>query len=310
VRSHPHPFQLATALLVVCGLILGGLYWMRRREPMPPAELVALLPARPGTVVYLDFASARRAGLLRLLNGSESQQDADYRQFVARTRFDYQRDLDAAAILFANGEEFFALRGRFDWESLAAYAEQQGGVCREGVCRMSGSRPDRKISFDLERDDVLDLAVSTDGEAVRQIHHRRDPEPADTPAGAVWVKTSAQAITASGLLPEPARPLLASMAGTQPIVFTLSARGTGLVLEAQLDCQDPPAATQLEAELESGTAALRTALAQHSSGAGADTASLGGVLASGTFHCDRNHLTAEWPLPDQFLAALSEDGAN
>ena len=308
MRFHLHPFQLATALLVVCGLILGGVYWMRRGRAISPAELVARLPGRAGTVVYLDFASARSAGLLRLLNGSESEEDADYRQFVSRTRFDYQRDLDAASILFAGGEEFFALRGRFDWKSLEAYAEQQGGTCQGGLCRMSGSRPDRRISFYLEQADVLDMAVSPDGEAVRQIH-ARNARPADTPTGAVWVKTSAQAITASGLLPDAAKPLLASVAGTRPIVFTLSARGAGFVLQAQLDCQDPPAATQLEAQLESGTAALRAALAQQN-GAAANKESLGGMLASGTFHCDRNRVTAEWPLPVQFLATLGEGGAN
>ncbi len=308
MRFHLHPFQLATALLVLCGAILGGVYWMRRGKAMSSAELVAMLPGRAGTIVYLDFASARRAGLLGLLNGSESEQDADYRQFVARTRFDYQRDLDAAAILFAGGEEFFVLRGRFDWKSLEAYAEQQGGNCQGGVCRMSGSRPERRISFYLDQDDVLDLAVSTEGEAVRQIH-ARNARPGDTPTGAVWVKTSAQAITASGLLPEPARPLLASVAGTRPIVFTLSARGAGLVLEAQLDCQDPPAATQLEAQLETSTATLRTELAQQN-GAAANTPSVGGLLASGTFHCERNRVTGEWPLPAQFLATLGEGGAN
>ncbi len=308
MRFHLHPFQLATALLVLCGAILGGLYWMRRDRAMSPAELVALLPGRAGTVVYLDFASARRLGLLRLLNGSDAEQDADYREFVARTRFDYQRDLDAAAILFAGGEEFFALRGRFDWKSLAAYAEQQGGVCQGGMCRMSGSRPERRISFYLEQDDVLDLAVSTDGEAVRQIHPGK-ARLSDKPTGAVWVKTSAQAITASGLLPEPAKPLLASADRTRPIVFTLSPRGAGLVLGVQLDCQDSPAATQLEAQLESGTAALRAALAQQN-GAAANQASLGAMLASGTFHCERNRVRGEWPLPVQFLAMLGEGGAN
>ncbi len=307
MRARLHPFQLAAALLLVCGGILAGVYWMRRGSEMGPATLVALLPERPGTLIYLDFASARQSGLLHLLDGSPSGEDADYRQFVAQTRVNYQRDLDAAAILFTGGEEFFLLRGRFDWKSLETYAAQHGGACEGGVCRMSGSRPERKISFSRLRDEVMSMAVSPDADAVRQIH-AHSARGDETTSGAVWVKTSAKALEASGLFPEPAKLLLASVDAARPIIFTLSVQGGRLVARAQLDCPDPSAATQLEAQLEGGTAALRAAVQREHPPA--DSVSLAGVLAGGVFHCERSRVIGEWPLPSAWFAALGEGGTN
>ena len=57
------------------------------------------------------------------------------------------------------------VKGRFDWNSLQSYAREQGGTCRNALCRMNGSTPERRISFFPLRPDLMGLAVSPDDSA-------------------------------------------------------------------------------------------------------------------------------------------------
>ncbi len=307
MKARLHPLQLAAALLLVCVCVLGGLYWRRLAVRITPAALMAFLPDGDGTRLYVDFGAARGAGLLRLIGGDASDQDADYRRFVSQTRFDYQRDLDAAAAVFLSGGEFFILRGRFDWPTLIRYVNDQGGSCGNGFCQMNGSRPDRKISFYPVRKNLLAFAVSPDDAAAKRVREGA-ARAGSAPDGPLWISTRAATLEQSPLIPAPARPLLAALDATGPIVFTLSPAGDGLALKAQFDCRDASAATLLEAQLEAATAGLRGALArQH---AGLDPASVPGVLTSGTFRARDARVIGEWPLSRLLSANADQRGAN
>ena len=95
-------------------------------------ELMGSLPSDATAVAFVDAAALRRspffAGFLALAPAQDA--DADYAQFLRATGFNYERDLDRAAIAFfpsSAGTSFFAVvEGRFDAESIKRYALQSG----------------------------------------------------------------------------------------------------------------------------------------------------------------------------------------
>jgi hypothetical protein len=109
---------------------------------------------------------------MKLLAGEKAVQDADYREFLRRTGFDYTRDLDLALVAFAPRANYFLLKGRFDWPRLEAYAAQSGGACAEGVCRMPGSKPERNISYRRLRGNLVRLEHA--GNVERVVYILRD----------------------------------------------------------------------------------------------------------------------------------------
>ena len=64
-----------------------------------------------------------------MLAGSQGAEEADYKKFVEQTGFDYRTDLDAVAAGFRDGDEYFAVQGRFKWNQLAGYAQSHQGKC-------------------------------------------------------------------------------------------------------------------------------------------------------------------------------------
>src|SRR5271170_4671116 len=111
------PWHLAAFAIVVC----AGVAWLvhSRSGLNDAARLVEFLPPDRSTHVYIDVDALRRSGLLDLVAGSKASESPDYRSFVEQTRFNYRTDMDAVAAAFLNGNEYFAVRGRFDWKRLA-----------------------------------------------------------------------------------------------------------------------------------------------------------------------------------------------
>jgi hypothetical protein len=149
VKSKPLVWLIAAAILI-CAFAGGGFLWLRARALRPEA-LLKRLPTRGALVAYVDFDALRKAGVMRLLDGAKTPEDAEYTAFVRQTGFDYKRDLDAAMVSFAPGGKFLLLRGRFEWSKLKEYAASTEGECDPSVCHMTGSTPERRISFFLLR---------------------------------------------------------------------------------------------------------------------------------------------------------------
>ena len=114
-------------------------------------------------------------------------EEADYKKFVEQTGFDYRTDLDAVAAGFRDGDEYFAVQGRFKWNRLADYAQSHQGKCGNGTCSMPASQAGKTISFSLLRRDVLALAVARDPQASRVIFPGFWKDPPTIPAAAIWV---------------------------------------------------------------------------------------------------------------------------
>src|SRR5262245_30609348 len=140
-----------TAALCVTGTIL----YLKNRVSSSPEALLARLPSEDAAVLSIDFAALRRGGVFDLLSGLAVEEEPEYKTFVEKTAFDYRRDLDHAFISFHSSGVYFLVRGRFDWKRLEAYAREQGGGCWDGVCRMPGSAPSRKISFFAMKSNLL-----------------------------------------------------------------------------------------------------------------------------------------------------------
>src|SRR6266581_6429195 len=116
-----------------------------KTRDLPPESVLAHLPSENAAVLSIDFAALRQGGVFDLLAGPVVEEEPEYKTFVQKTGFDYRRDLDGALISFPPGGVFFLVRGRFDWKRLESYAQEQGGECSRGLCRMPGSVPARKI---------------------------------------------------------------------------------------------------------------------------------------------------------------------
>jgi hypothetical protein len=163
---------VVVGIAAICGASVWGVAWYRSRS-LTTAALLRRMPAHDAMVAYIDFSQLRRAGILRLLDGSKAGEDPEYQNFVRQTQFDYQEDLDSAMVAFAPTGRFLLVQGRFDWKSLHAYVESQDGTCFNSFCRMTGSTPERRISFFPVRSNLMALAVSPDESAALRLRARQ-----------------------------------------------------------------------------------------------------------------------------------------
>src|ERR1700720_4784700 len=120
------------AILVVSS---GVLYFYLRSGRVGEAArdaLLAAMPADGSAVVFVDFSELRPTQFAALLFkwAPRPAADAEYAQFVRDTGFDYERDLDRAALaVIKRGPDtiFFAVAdGRFERKKITAYALQSG----------------------------------------------------------------------------------------------------------------------------------------------------------------------------------------
>ncbi len=142
--SRGKQFVLLVGGLAAVGLVAVVAYRLRppgsALSPSPQAGL-AWLPAEAEVVGAVEVAVLRRqTWLLETLDTSTAQarEEADYRNFVAGTGFDYTRDLDRVWFALWGTKERALVagvaEGRFQRQKILAYARQQGA----GVERHQG----------------------------------------------------------------------------------------------------------------------------------------------------------------------------
>lgn len=299
------------AATLAAGSVAGGagFYWFRARRAAEPSDLVAYLPAANATVVYIDVDALRRSGILGQLAGPKTAEDADYRQFVEATQFDYSRDLDAIAAAIKDGRIYFALRGRFHWNDLASYAVHEGGECHDNFCVAPGSQPNRRISFYLVKSSVLAMAVGPDDFGAYQVTPKSvTPKAAQAAVGRpdepVWAVIPAAAIQGANALPAAAQALVPALQGADQVVLGIGANpDRQLQLSVHVTCKDAAGAAALLAQLESATKTLRDAGArQHQK---PDPSDLTGLLIAGNYRRDERQVYGTWPIPKDFVDAIA-----
>lgn len=296
--------RVLLVLSVLLVVFIGAcIYWYRVHDT-GTASLIRRFP-QGAAILSVDFAALRRAGILDSLGGSVAE-EPDYKVFVKRTGFDYKRDLDTALLAFAPRGKYFLLRGRFDWKSLNAYAVAEGGSCRNSVCRMTGSSPDRKIAFFPLQSNLMAMAVSPDDSAIDALNSR-DAAPAfplsDAP---VWIALPPAAIRSGDGLPSGTRMFARSMEKAQSVVLSLAPDAARFAARLEVRCRTAEEAAEIASQLTRTTGMLREFIErEHQKPNPAD---LSGVLTSGTFRSDDSRVHGYWPIERTFIDNLLAAG--
>ncbi|MGB8473333.1 MAG: hypothetical protein WCE61_04500 [Candidatus Acidiferrum sp.] len=121
----------AATVVIGASLLYGYQRWGASRSSARNDSL-ALMPADASAVLFIDFDALRKSPFLADLYmwAPQTKADADYRQFLQSTGFDYERDLHLVSIaIFNRGPEttlFAVADGRFDQKKISAYALQSG----------------------------------------------------------------------------------------------------------------------------------------------------------------------------------------
>jgi hypothetical protein len=302
VLSFLKPWQLAAVVILLCAGAVGFIHWRSVSRSYDPSWVIQCLPQDQSTHLYIDVNALRSAGILDLLAGPKTAEEPDYRKFVDLTGFDYRTDLDAVGAAFWRGNSYFVVRGRFAWKQLAEYAVSQGGHCRNAVCEMAGSTPERNISFYPLKSDVLAFAVSKEPRGVDMIGPRQWRSPPHLSSAPVWISAPAFAFSDVTELPAGTRSFFRPLAQTQEVTFTVGPRGQRLEVRLDVVCNSPAAAADLAKQFTDTTDLLKKMLARdHMTPNPAD---LSGVLAAGVFQQQNQRVTGEWPIERSFVEAL------
>jgi hypothetical protein len=262
------------------------------------------LPPAGAPVFYFDAAALRRAGLLRLLFGAKSSEEADYRAFVEATGFDYREDLDSLLAAFGDENTYILATGRFDWTRLARYARLAGGHCQGASCSLkSTSRTDRFISFSKLRTGVVAIAVSRNSVEVQKFYEKAG-RVWDAPSEPVWLWLPANRVKASAGLPPGASAYLSALEGSRSASLALG--GSIIDFEVRLRAEGPSEAFALAAaeKLTQTTETVVKLLARENQTP--DPNDLSGVLAAGKFQAQGTSVRGTWPVPRAFVNSLLE----
>ena len=301
-------YKQRAALLIIliaalCGLAVWGVARFRYRGLATTAEWLERLPTQDAVVFYIDFAALRKGGVLQMLAGSKAAEEPEYKVFVLKTEFDYTRDLDAVLACFTPRAKYFVVRGRFDWDSLQSYTREQGGTCRNMLCRMNGSTPERKISFFPLRPRLMGLAVSPDDSAVVNLEsaakRRRGIEIPEAP---VWFSITPALLKNSRDLPEGTRMFARSMENTEDIILAMAPRGVRFEARLSVQCRSEQQAALLSEQLARITTVLREMIARDKQTP--NPRDLSGVLTAGSFNHIGTRVLGSWPLERAFLEGL------
>ena len=295
-------------LVVAAGAVWLAVYQRNRMAAASPIGMLRRLPPENATVLFVDFDTLRRGGILKLLATSKSAEEPDYQTFVRATGFDYRKDLDLAAVSFSSDGEFFVVKGRFDWEKLRAYAQGQGGGCEGPLCRMQGSTPARRISFLPLQKNLMALAVSTDASAATRLAGPQTGtvQPLDAPRDPVWLSIPAESLKAPGPLPPGASFFTTALSSADKILLSLGPEGERLEARLLVTCRSSSDAAALAGQLQHATSLVKEMLAREKQPPNAKD--LSGVLTAGVFEQSGRRVLGRWPLPAAFLESLAGGG--
>lgn len=178
------------AALLIVGAAFGYYCWEGRGHGAAPG-LLNFMPPEATTVVYADLGALRDSPFLTelLALAPSPTTDRDYAKFVQETGFDYERDLDRAAVaVTSQGRERVVLAvadGRFDRGKIVAYALKSGKreiIGGREVFRTPISGSTKWMAFTFLSQDRLGLTDAPDlGAFARSLAPQRD-----NPANAPW----------------------------------------------------------------------------------------------------------------------------
>lgn len=298
------PKRVALAAVAIAVLIAGALYYQWWWKDATTAQLLSHLP-QSRVIASVDFRALRQAGILNLIAGARNTEEPDYKQFVADTGFDYQRDLDEVALAYTQQETLTIAQGRFQWGRITEYAKKQGGACEGRLCRMPSNTPGRRLSLMRIRANTIAIASSSDPEAVTKI---RSPLAAETavplPQQPIWLSIPPATLRLyDSALPPGTRMFATALAESDQLSLGLGKRGDRFEIALDARCRTAEQAAQIRRELEGATTMLAKMITREKHTA--NPGDLSGVLTKGEFRADGVRLTGAWPIERVFLEQLS-----
>ncbi len=144
---------------------LGALYFWSQNRGMSLAEQVSHLPSGDGIFVIADSA------VVKIIAGDAASEDEEYKDFVAKTGFDYRRDMDRLVAVIGEPTSYYVVTGRFDWAKISAYV----GTCVKGLCSMPASQDGKWISLMQLGSGAVAISVSPKQLAVGDMEAVRKP---------------------------------------------------------------------------------------------------------------------------------------
>ncbi len=203
-------------------------------------------------VFYVDFAALRKGGVLQMLAGSKVAEEPEYKVFVMKTEFDYTRDLDAVLACFTPHAQYLVVKGRFDWDSLHPTRASKAATCRDALCRMSGSTPERKISF-------FRFAAEPDGSGSqsgrmrrrRSAVHRALRRGLEMPDAPVWISIPPAMLKKGNDMPPGTRMFAHTMENADDVSIAMAPSGSRFEARLNVQCRSERQAAALAAQLAS-----------------------------------------------------------
>jgi len=297
---------LLLLLALMCAGAVGAAIWYRAR-PLSNVAMFKRMSPQESIILFIDFDALRQSGILQRLVGSKSVEDPDYQRFVKQIGFDYKEQLDSAMVAFAPSGKFMFLRGQFDWQRLRSYAKQQGGICRIDGCRMTGSTPERQISFLPVQKNVVALAVSQVHEASLLTSRAGGPDP-EIPRAPIWLWIPSADLKSGFRLPSGTRSFTRSIEYADHVILTLGMEEGRFAARMEVQCVTEFEAAEVVSQLKQATATLRQMVEREN--LVPNPADLSGVLASGTFYTEGLRAIGHWWIEDAFIENLWSGGVN
>ena len=297
------PWVLAGSVAALCFAVVFGLWrWSASRQERLP-EWLERIPDGDRLVAYIDVSALRSAGLFATLAGNPAEEEADYRAFVRATGFDYREDLDALLFVWTPAEASFFACGRFDWDRIYAYTEQQAGECLNAYCRLHASAPGRWISFFPLTTRVLVL-VSGPSQYSGYDYQipKRELNPAEVPPEPVWVMMPGRMLRDHDWLPAGTKAFARPLTGAERLVLAVSPSETGFEARLRVDCLSPAEAEALAGRLRAATELLRSLLSKERKQP--NPRDLSGVLTRGEFRTVGDRVLGRWPLSMELIESL------
>jgi hypothetical protein len=292
---------LIATLTVLIGGSIGGAAWYRAR-PIAAGMMIKRLPVQDSVVLYIDFAELRRDGILELLGGSKTSEDPDYQNFARKINFDYREDLDVAMVSFAPSGKYMLVKGRFDWKSLRTYAIEAGGKCMTALCRMTGSSPERRISFFPVQSSLMALAVSSYESAVLQMSDSPSGPPVEVPNTPIWLSMPGSLLKSGENLPSGTKMFARGMEKAEHVTLTFAPEGSHVAARLEVRCANEPDAVMVASQLASATLTLKQMMEREHQNPG--PAELAGILASGSFRSEGRMVFGYWPVERAFMETV------
>ena len=285
----------------LCGLTLWGVIWYRSRA-ISPAAMLRRLPSDDAVVLYVDFSRLRAGGILTLLDGSKVGEDEEYKTFVSKTDFNYKEDLDSAMVAFAPKGKYMLLKGRFDWKSLIAYVQGNGGRCNNSLCKMMGSAPEKRISFIPVQTNLMAMAVSDDDVGALSMTAVNAREGAEIPNAPIWLSIPPSVVKSGQSLPPGSQMFARSLERARAVTVAVVPEEDHFAAKLDVRCASGADATALAAELTKTTGLLREMIEREHQKA--NPADLSGFLTSGAFRSEGVRVSGYWRISRALIENL------